>query len=125
MKNDPARWGRAVECHRQADNNVPTENCGSTQSNAADAVDLFMPGCDATERALRVRIHRARDVAVARATRSRHGAAREIFWLAARSAELRVFAYASEAELRETIDNLARMFLVANWVERTEMRDVG
>lgn len=122
MKNDPAREGRAVGCHRQADKDGPNKTNPSTQP-AADAVAVFSPWSGPTERALRIRIHRARDMATARATRSRHGAAREIFWLAARSAELRVFAHADENELRETIDMLARLFVVAGWIEQTEVRD--
>jgi hypothetical protein len=70
-----------------------------------------------------MRIHRARDSATARATRSRHGDARTIYWIAAQLASARVFARASEESLKETIDNLASLFLVAGWIERAEAAD--
>jgi hypothetical protein len=88
-----------------------------------DAISVFAPWCGDDERALRIRIHRARDAATARATRSKHGGARALFWQAAQIASARVFARISEAELRETIDNLARLFLAAGWIERTERPD--
>ena len=123
MKNPHAKDGTGASQWLARRPEVPTQNAPSTQPDAADAVAVFAPWCGATERALRIRVHRARDTATARATRCRHGAAREIFWLAARSAELRVFARASEDELRETIDNLARLFMVGGWIERTETPD--
>ena len=89
-----------------------------------DAVSVFAPWCDETERGLRIRIHRARDSATARATRCKHGEARAIYWLAAQMASARVFARMPAESLKETIDNLSRLFLVAGWIERTEAPDV-
>ena len=98
----------------------PTKNLPERQLTA---VDVFAPWAGDQERALRIRIHRARDVATARATRSRHGGARALLWQAAQIAAERVFAPAPEDDLRETIGNLARLFLVAGWIERTEAPD--
>lgn len=94
------------------------------KSHLADAVSVFAPWCDEAERALRIRIHRARDTATARATRCRHGHARTIYWLAAQTASARVFARMPMEELNETICNLARLFLFAGWVELSEAPDV-
>ena len=87
-----------------------------TEVLLADAVATFAPWSDANERALRIRIHRARDSATARATRCKHGNARQIYWLAAQLASARVFARMTDAELMQTIENLARLFLVAGWI---------
>ena len=38
-------------------------------------------------------------------------------------ASARVFAPMPNEELKETIDNLARLFLVAGWVERVDAPD--
>jgi Ni,Fe-hydrogenase III component G len=95
-----------------------------SQPAPADAVTVFAPWCGEAERALRIRIHRARDSATARGTRSRHGDARTIYWIAAQIASAWVFARASEDSLKETIGNLASLFLVAGWIERTEAADV-
>lgn len=112
LKVDPA--GRSRE---------PNRNTTAVQSMPLDAVTLFAPWADDTERALRVRIHRARDVATARATRCKHGNARSIYWLAAQLATARVFARMPNEDLKETIDNLARLFLVAGWIESVELPD--
>ena len=89
-----------------------------------DPIDVFAPWSGASERALRLRIHRARDSATARATRCKHGSARSLYWLAAQLASERVFARMPDAELMRTIENLARLFLVAGWIERTDAPDV-
>lgn len=91
----------------------------------ADSVGVFAPWCDEAERTLRNRIHKARDIATARATRCKHGDARVIYWLAAQTASTRVFARMPADDLRETIDNLARLFLVGGWIERVEAPDAG
>src|SRR5688572_24273989 len=88
-----------------------------------DAVSVFAPWCDEVERTLRIRIHKARDSATAKATRSKHSNARTIYWLAAQMASERVFARMPAENLMETIENLSRLFLVAGWVERSEAPD--
>lgn len=105
----------------------PTLNQQIAQCNdcspVMEAISVFAPWCGEAERALRVRIHRARDTATARATRCKHGDARMIYWLAAQLAAARVFARMPDGDLKETIDNLARLFLVAGWIERTDAPD--
>ena len=89
-----------------------------------DPITVFAPWCGPDERGLRIRIHRARDSATARATRCKHGNARTILWIAAHLAADRVFARMPNEDLKETLENLARLFLVAAWIERTEEPDV-
>lgn len=102
----------------------PTRNTPETQPALADAVSVFAPWCDEAERALRIRIHRARDTATARGTRSKHGGARTLYWLAAQIASERVFARMPNEDLKEAIEQLAKLFMVAGWIERTEAPDV-
>lgn len=96
---------------------------GLVKPALADAVDVFAPWCDDAERSLRIRIHRARDTATARATRCKHGMARVIYWVAAQMASDRVFARMPIEVLRETICTLARLFLAAGSIERSEAPD--
>jgi len=95
----------------------------ASQTTLANSVSTFAPWCDETELGLRIRVHRARDSATARATRCKHAGARDLYWLAAQLASERVFARMSNEELKETIDNLARLFLTAGWIERADTRD--
>ena len=88
-----------------------------------NAVDIFAPWCGEVERGLRVRIHRARDTATARATRCKHSNARAIYWLAAQMASERVFARMAPDDLRDTINHLARLFLIAGGIEQSEAPD--
>jgi hypothetical protein len=89
----------------------------------SSAIDVFAPWAGAEERASRVRIHRARDVAQARATRSKHNRARSVYWLAAQFASDWVFARASNDALNEILAGLSRLFLVAGLIERLEAPD--
>jgi hypothetical protein len=93
------------------------------QHGPADPISLFAPWAGRSERSLRLRIHRARDTAVARATRSVHASARVLYWRAEQIASQRVFVPMPENELKDTINNLARLFVVAGWIERTEAPD--
>jgi hypothetical protein len=102
----------------------PTEVTAEAQPPQIDAISVLAPWCDETERGLRDRIHRARDSATARATRCRQGNARTIYWLAGQMASERVFARMRNEDLKETIEKLAMLFLVAGWIERTETPDV-
>ena len=124
MKSESRRpgegTGSGVHCGEQRE---PKLHQRSAQDGPIDAVGVFAPWAGADERALRVRIHRARDSATARATRCKHGEARTLYWIAAQMASARVFARMPNEELTDTIDNLARLFLVAGWLERTEAPD--
>jgi hypothetical protein len=124
MKSESRRpgegTGSVVHCGEQRE---PRPHHPRAQDAPLDAVGVFAPWAGADERALRIRIHRARDSATARATRCKHGDARTIYWIAAQLASARVFARMPNEELKETIDNLARLFLVAGWIERTDSPD--
>ena len=87
------------------------------------AVDVFAPWAGAEERALRVRIHRARDVAQVRAARSAHGHARALYCVAAQLAGAWVFCRAPDDDLNEILAGLSRLFLVAGMIERLERPD--
>ena len=113
----------AFSIHRHDDTESLTPDPPAAKGDPLDAVSVFAPWCGETERGLRIRIHRARDSATARATRCKHAGARSIYWLAAQIAAARVFARMPNEDLKETIDNLARLFVVAGWIERTEAPD--
>src|SRR4051794_39680073 len=87
------------------------------------AVDIFAPWSGADERALRLRIHRARDIAQARAGRSKHTRARAVYWIAAQLAGDWVFARAPNESLEGVLEALSRLFLVAGTLERLEVPD--
>ena len=127
LKNRRPAKGDGSDCQRGSDSSEPTPKQQIAQCNdcppAMDAISVFAPWSGEAERALRIRIHRARDSATARATRCKHGDARSLFWIAAQLASARVFARMPDEELMETIDNLARLFLVAAWIERTDAPD--
>ncbi len=88
-----------------------------------DPVGVFAPWAGEEEKALRVRIHKARDVAQARASRSKHGRARTFYWLAAQMASDWVFSRAPNEDLADVLASLSRLFLVAGSVERLEAPD--
>jgi hypothetical protein len=56
--------------------------------------------------------------------RSKHGRARQIYWLAAQIAGDWVFTPAPNDELTDVLEALSRLFLVAGMVERLEAPDV-
>ncbi len=122
MQTSPGRMGgKGSTVLLGGERSEPNPNTSETQQS--DAVATFAPWAGGAERALRLRLHRARDTATARATRSQHGSARMIYWLAAQMAAAKVFARVPDEELTETIGQLARLFLVAGWIERTEAPD--
>lgn len=86
-------------------------------------VDIFARCESEGERPLRVRIHRARDRLVARATHSTHWRARSIYWWAADLATDWVFARASIDQLEDILAALSRTFLTAQMIERLEAPD--
>ena len=90
-----------------------------------DPVRIFAPWCDNEERALRLRIHKARDIAQARACRSKHGRARAIYWTAAQLSGAWVFQRVSTEELGDILEALTRLFLVAGTIERLEAPDAN
>jgi len=91
--------------------------------NHPTAIQVFAPWCEPEQEALRHRIHRARDIAQARAERSCHSRARTIYWLAAQLASDWVFARVPTFQLDEIVAALSRLFLVAGQIERLEAPD--
>lgn len=91
---------------------------------AMDAISVFAPWSGPEDRPLRMRLHRAGTAAVARATRSKHGNARQVFWLAAQMAQARTFARVDVDHLQDGIAAVSYLFLAANIIERTELPDV-
>jgi hypothetical protein len=55
--------------------------------------------------------------------RCKHGNARTIWWLTTDLASSWWLARVPNEALQETIDNLARLFMVAGWIERVEFPD--
>ena len=100
-----------------------TRNLTATQRNSVAAVTHFAPWAGDDERALRVRVHRARDIAQARACRSKHGRARSVYWIAAQMAGDWVFARAPNDDLQCILETLSRLFLAAGAIERLEAPD--
>jgi hypothetical protein len=88
-----------------------------------DPIDVFAPWADDDEKALRRRIHRAQAAATTRASRSRHGRARQLYWWAATLAADWQFQRAPITDLSEILAGLARIFLTAGMIERLEAPD--
>ncbi len=86
-------------------------------------IDVFAPWSGPEERGLRLRIHKARDIAQARAIRSTHERARSIYWIAAALAGAWVFTRAPIDDLNEILAGLNRLFLAAGMIERLEAPD--
>lgn len=93
------------------------------RENELHPVDVFADWSSDAERPLRLRIYKARDKLMARANRSRHGRARQFYWMGTQLAADWVFARATVDELREILAALSRTFLTAGMVERLEAPD--
>ncbi len=89
-----------------------------------DPISAFAPWAGPEERALRLRLHKARDIAQSRACRSKHGGARSLYWMAAQMAGDWVFARSAPETLKDVLQALCRLFEVAGAFERLEARDV-
>lgn len=89
----------------------------------ADAVALFAPWANDTERALRLRIHKARDIATARASRSTHRRARLIYSVASELASEWVFRRANMEDLEQVLRALSQSFLAAGNIQTVEAPD--
>jgi ABC-type branched-subunit amino acid transport system substrate-binding protein len=119
----PRREGAAGASDKLAGSSeVSTSQTPQSQS-AADAVAVFAPWSGPRDRPVRLRLHRAQAAATARASRSKHGTARTLFWIAAQMAGARIFARIDADQLQDAIDNMSRLFLVAGYIERTEAPD--
>lgn len=119
MKRPHAQGAGPVSLGSESDPSTPK----TPKPQRLDPVDVFAPWAGEEERALRIRIHRARDVATARAGRSQHGRARTLYWLAAQLASDWVFTRAPITDLSEILAALTRLFLTAGMIERLEAPD--
>jgi hypothetical protein len=88
-----------------------------------DPIKHFCPGAGEEERAHRIALHRARDIAQARALRSKHWQARNLYWEAAELSAKWVFRPASIDDLQEIRRALGWMFLSAGVIQRLEAPD--
>jgi hypothetical protein len=88
-----------------------------------DPITALMPWAGPEDKPFRLRLHRAGARATARATRSKHGKARVLFWTAADIAHERTFARADVDHLKDGIAAISYLFLAANIIERTEAAD--
>lgn len=87
-------------------------------------VDVFAPWAGDEERALRLRIHRARDAAQARAARSKNGKAREVYWVAGLFAGDWVFRRVEElGDLERVLRGLSQLFMAADNIFQLEGPD--
>ena len=119
MRN-PARGGASVS--PGSDNESSTPNPRASQP-ALTPIDVFAPWAGEAERALRLRLHKARDVAQARAARSKYATARSLYWIAAQTASGWVFARAPNDELEDILKALSWLFLAVGILERREAPD--
>lgn len=119
MRQEPQKGAPVVHGSEPAE---PTSKHVEAQL-PVDPVSVFAPWAAGTERAMRLRMHRARDIAQARASRSKHPTARSIYWTAAQVASGWVFARAPQDDLSDILEALSRLFLVAGTLERLEAPD--
>ena len=87
---------------------------------SSDAVDIFAPGADDEEKALRRRLTQAHATGSARAARSRSDYARSLWSQAAQVASGMMFERASKHDLNDALRALSMMFCAANVFERIE-----
>lgn len=117
--------------HRESDRGAivdPASRHGDPSPRAKEAqqlgpVSIFAPWATGDERALRVRMHKARDIATARSTNSRHLRARLIYSVVAGMASDWVFRPAEIGELERVLRALNQAFLAASNIEAVESPD--
>ena len=85
-----------------------------------DPIEALRPWGTPEEKALRRRLHKAWALGAAKATNTKSGAGRQLYWLTAQVASDWTFAPRSEADLKEMADCLVRLFMCANVFERLE-----
>lgn len=120
MRNPSGQAGASDRLARRSNEATSLEQA---EPQRLDPIVVFAPWAAEGEKALRRRIHRAQGAATARATRSRHGRARQIYWLAAALASDWTFQRAPITDLSEILAALARLFLTAGVIERLEAPD--
>ena len=91
----------------------------------SDPIGLFMPWIGESERSLRRRLLKARNLASARAPACRSQRARTLLWMANEAAAEWMLAPADPEDLKQLADGLVRLFTVAGTFERLEAVDAG
>jgi hypothetical protein len=89
----------------------------------SDPIGLFMPWIEESERLLRRRLLRARNLASASACRCRSDQARTLYWMVDDAAAKWVLAPAHAGDLKALVDSLARLVTVAGTFEQLEAAD--
>jgi len=120
MRNPPTLRARGAS-NRLVGHEDPTHNAAQTQP-PLDAIDVFAPGADDDEKALRRRLARAQATGSARAVRSRSDDACSLFWQVAQVASAWTFARATKDDLEDILRAASMMFCAANTFERLESR---
>lgn len=119
MRNPRTMAGASDQLGRRDEASTPRTVATQPQP---DAIDIFAPGADDAEKALRRRIARAQATGSARAARSKSDDARALWWMVAQSASAWTFARASKDDLTDVLRACAQMFCAANTFERLESR---
>jgi hypothetical protein len=125
-RETPASKTGAPICQLGGDNGEDSIGAQTRQPpfEPLSPIDFHLPCIGMQERALRVRIHKARDLSQARASRSKHGRARVLYWVAAQLSSDWVFARgATDDDLNEILAALSLLFIVAGKIERLEAPD--
>lgn len=121
MENPRGQGGQAgASVSLAGDSGSSTSESSETQLHA---VDVFADWTSDAERPLRIRIYRARDRMTARANRSKHRRAQSIYRLGSDVAGDWAFWPADVDALQEVLENLSRIFMVAQAIERLEAPD--
>lgn len=90
------------------------------------AIDVFAPWATGEERRLRLRLHKAQTVALARAAREQFQQARWLYYLAGEVASAWVFRRVEdEASLERILWGLNQLFLAADHFRQAEIAHGG
>lgn len=128
MRTSPGRMGgKGSAVQLGGERAEPTPKQQIAQRNdcapAIDAISVFAPWSGEAERGLRLRLHKARDIASARASRSTFRRARLLYGVAAELASDWVFCRAESEALEDVLNALAQIFMAAGKIEKREATD--
>ena len=90
-----------------------------------DPIGLFMPWIEESERFLRRRLLKARNLASATAWHCRSEKARTLYWIVNEAAAEWMLTPADPEDLKELADSLVWLFTVAGTFERLEAEHAG
>ena len=88
-----------------------------------DPIDIFCPWASDRQKPLLRRLRRYHFSAVARVQRCQHRNARPLWWTAAAIAQDKMAARLAPEDLKEAIEQVSRLSVVANYIERSELAD--